>query len=300
MTNSRGLRTIPTDAFCGQEPRTDAVAIAIANLEDKLRKEFDEKLKTSRSVNRSKIAALERSRVDNRAKIAALERGRAENRSRFTALENWRDRDIYLTRIRGLARAVELFFSAIYKTWVETSPRYGAESDHLSGWNSTTQLRNDFDRYPNPGDKGPKTRKDRISKYKNDKPMIEEANYRRARAIAFLGDMWTRFGGSRADIGAWSRLVRFVEATNLACHAPVSFGHDNDIENVVRRERGSPPRLDVEGVKNLMRTIKPMAIAFGNVAGGKWPRWLADETALAKRKLFLKFPGSGWPGQREK
>ena len=87
MANAGGARTIPVGVFCGQDPRTDAVAIAIADSENRLRKEFDEKLHT----NRAKIAALERSRSDNRAKIAALEKGRAENRARFAALENWRD-----------------------------------------------------------------------------------------------------------------------------------------------------------------------------------------------------------------
>jgi hypothetical protein len=319
------MSTIPTSAFCeraSSDGMTEAKFDAVKDLETRLRAEFElsreknraenrvefeksrasnrariSELEKSRAGNKERLAALEKSRAGNKERLAALEKSRAENRKRIAAMEKASKKNrrtingfIYLTRLRENVRMVEKFFNELYKKWVAASGAFGGKNlKYAAKWKHDTQLRLDYDRYPNAGAQF-SSRAARLGAPGVSDAGRYEAEYRRKRAKAFLSETWVKFGGDKSiTIAEWLRLVRFVEQTNAACHASPSFGGASRAANVVAAQRLVRPDVRVDSVEQLMTDILFMIDTLGR---NSWTSDSAWNFAMENRGLFPNWPAA--------
>jgi hypothetical protein len=313
MQRSYSFGSVPASAFCARSG-FDATK-ALESLEKRLRQEFEESrianrkaFEESRVANRkafeeSRIAnrkAFEESRRENKDRIKLLEKSRDENTKRIKILERSAKRNkrqintlVTLSMLRQKIRMVELFFNELYKAWFESYFKKTRKNGNLYGsnWSHNTQLRNDYHKYPHPGEVYA-TREARLKAYQSDEGAITEAEYRRRRAAEFLNTFWSGFGGNFSiNIGDWNRTVKFVELTNNTCHSSQPISSASSGKNAINMQRRYIPRVHLEGFTSLMTKLNKMIHAVGD--GRKnWTSKDAVNFVIEHKKLFPGAPNN--------
>ena len=307
--------SVPAGAFCDASSISETTKHALAEMETRMRAEFEiqrakngdvyaKQLEASRAKNRKEYAKLieasraksrvdfETSRKTNKEMITALRRDVKKLQKGRDANRQTIDSFIYLTRFRENIRMVEMFFNELYKEWVKTE---WSSKLYTDGWRHNMQLRLDYNEYPDPSDTSFTSRKDRLAAHARDKNLMDEARNRRARATAFLRAMWVGFGGkSEITLNTWLDLVHFVKQTNDASHASTSWGSAKHASNVVEEQRSKPPRVNTISAGNTASKLLVMLDVFG---GKKWNHASSKECAIENRGLFPNFP-EAWPSRQ--
>ena len=290
----RILKTIPASIFKSGGARTDSTRATVESMKTSLENGIEARIALLRaehaSAREADRAAHASARAADRAEHASARAAdRAEhasaraanraliedNRAEIEKLKKWRDSRDFILTFRERSRIVLRFFSAIYKTWAEKSPKYKSTTGKGTKFNIATQLQNDYEEDPNKS---------------------TAAKERKKRAHEFLETMWSNFNGTDINLATWRTFLHFVKTTNAVCHTLVALSDNNNVGKVIDRESEATTdeRIDRDVAVRLLKAITPVLVIFGEGQNKGWPQDFANETALRNERRFYDFP-HWWP-----